>query len=269
MDFFELRKAKVILRLKKWVPLPIKKLLFHLIFKKKPKYQIFTIGNNSLEAIIASNGYGRYCIPKNLDECPIRDALIQGDVFESITLSYIEELQLDGDIVHAGAYFGDFLPALSKIASSKNLVWAFEPSSDFHDYARATIGINKLTNVKLFNKGLGMETSSKWLTVISDADDQLGGMSHISEESKDRHSVPCDIVRLDDQVAKSNKVGLIHFDLEGYEEQALTGALRIINIHRPVLVLETLPSRKWIQKHLEPLGYSILHKIDANFVLST
>lgn len=223
----------------------------------------------SFDAIIASNKYGQYCIPANLDECPIRDALVQGDIFEEATITYIEKLDLHGDVIHAGAYFGDFLPALSHFTGSTRHVWAFEPSTSFYTHAEVTCQINELKNVKLFNKAVGSSNASKWLTTISESNKQLGGMSYISETSKNTKAISCDVIRLDDTLPPDCKVGLIHLDLEGYEEHALAGAINIINRNKPLLILETLPTPEWITKYLNPLGYKLIDHVDANFILST
>jgi len=63
------------------------------------------------------------------------------------------------------------------------------------------------------------------------------------------------------------RVAVVQLDVEGFEEPALEGGLRTISRCRPVIVLETPPSRPWFDRHLAPLGYRIEQRIDDNVVL--
>lgn len=67
-------------------------------------------------------------------------------------------------------------------------------------------------------------------------------------------------------IPDDRRVSVIHLDIEGFEEQALDGALKILQRDRPILVLETPPSDAWFDQHLKPLGYGVDRKLDWNTV---
>ena len=84
----------------------------------------------------ASNEHGRYCVPGSSQGRPVAQAILRSEVWEAETLELLCAADPDGDIVRAGTFFGDFLPALSRSRASGALVWAFEPSAENHECAR-------------------------------------------------------------------------------------------------------------------------------------
>ena len=65
-----------------------------------------------------------------------------------------------GDLVHAGTYFGDFIPALSRVCAPDAKVWAFEPNPENYRCALITTTLNNLHNVEIKNAGLGSQEGS-------------------------------------------------------------------------------------------------------------
>jgi FkbM family methyltransferase len=121
----------------------------------------------------------------------------------------------------------------------------------------------------LVNAGLGETTGVGELVTRDDNGTALGGLSYIRQHSgpKPLKATPVKIVAIDNVIAKDRKIAVLHLDVEGYEQQALTGALATIRRHRPFLILETLPSQQWLVENLEPLGYRIDQQIEHNTLL--
>jgi hypothetical protein len=71
------------------------------------------------------------------------------------------------------------------------------------------------------------------------------------------------VIALDDYLDPRRPIGIIQFDLKEYERLALMGAIRTIERHRPVIILETVPA-KWVTEHLLPLGYREICKLHGN-----
>lgn len=88
------------------------------------------------EFIISHNEYGKYCVPKSSSIRPAARKILSGEVYEPETIEFMRVNCGDGDVVHAGAYFGDFLPALSAGMSAGGKVWAFEPNFENYYCAR-------------------------------------------------------------------------------------------------------------------------------------
>ena len=217
-------------------------------------------GSTAVSGVVAYNRYGGYLVPHASWHRPAARAILEGRVWEPDTLAHILAVQ-PRHVVHAGTYFGDFLPALASVAER---VWAFEPSSENHRCAAATLAINGLVNVELTNAALGARSGTAGLATI-DADGRpLGGGSHLVDGDGD---LSVRVVALDDVIEDDAPVDLVHLDVEGHEEQALTGAQRLLTRCRPVLVLETVPDA-WVAEHLAPLGYRPVARLDVNTVLA-
>src|SRR2546425_921567 len=77
------------------------------------------------DALVARNKHGLYCVPRSSAHRPCAAAILLGEVRESKLLDVMCQYDSEADIVHAGAYYGDFLPALSRSRSDGALVWAF------------------------------------------------------------------------------------------------------------------------------------------------
>jgi FkbM family methyltransferase len=189
-------------------------------------------------------------------------------VIEQNTIDFIVEHVQDGDVIHAGTCFGDFLPALSRAGSGK--IWAFEPNPENYRCAMITILINDLQNVNLMNAGLGETRRIAKIVTCHEDGTSLGELSHIQRHSDPEglRAVTVQIVELDDVIAEDRKITIIHLDVEGYEQQALTGGLATIRRCRPFLILETLPSQQWYAENLKPLGYHVEGQIDHNTLLA-
>ena len=103
---------------------------------------------------------------------PQQKKILANDVYEPDTINFVISNCAKGDVVHAGAYFGDFLPAFSKALTLESQVWAFEPIQENYFCTRKTLEINRVSNVVLTNAGLGAtEENLQMLTV------EAGGFS--------------------------------------------------------------------------------------------
>jgi FkbM family methyltransferase len=226
-----------------------------------------------LDCCIAYNRYGAYCVPVSGLHRPAALYVLAGEVWEAQTIDLIVSLCERGDIVHAGTFFGDFLPALAAACSAAgNRVWAFEPNPESYRCAAITLQLNQITNVRLINAGLGERSDRRTLVTIENGV-PLGGASYLLTEGADapKHlnddatSVP--IVTVDETVPERRPISVIQLDIEGYEERALTGAIRTIRRHRPLLILETMPGEAWMSANLLPLGYRIGESFLENTVI--
>jgi len=194
---------------------------------------------------IARNIHGLYAVPKSSAHRPAARVVLAGDVYEPDTLDLL--CSVKGAVIHAGAYFGDFLPALAK--SRTETVYAFEPNEENYKAALLTCELNNLKNVQRMNAALGSFVGQAFVQTHDDRGKALGGGSHLSTSGQ---CVP--MVRLDDVV--SEPIVAIHLDVEGYEAQALAGAKRIMSDSIPMLILETLPK-----------DMKESYRIEGNFVI--
>ena len=225
--------------------------------------------------IFAKNRFGCYCIPAEASHRPAPKSIIAGKVWEPETIAYCLGHANSGDIVTAGAFFGDSLPAFSAVAGQNNTVWAFEPNPENFRCASITVLLNDLKNVRLVNAGLGAQSGASEIVIRDFSGRSLGGASQIvgtvdsTGQKRGDTSVPVEIVAIDDIVPETRTVSLIQLDVEGFEEFAILGAAKTIARCRPKLILEYGPKEgSPAKKLLNDLGYSVTRRLDSeNFLL--
>ena len=216
---------------------------------------------------IAYNEHGGYCVPRSSSHRPAARTVLSGMVFEPETITYMQQNSGAGDIIHAGTYFGDFLPALSRACTGK--VWAFEPNRENFRCAEITVLLNGLTNVDLANSGLGEGSGSVDLLTIGADGLPLGGGSRIVDRPDEHPGFmqQASIVSVDMVFPADRNVSILQLDVEGYELPALTGALQTIRRCTPTIIVEHLPEEQWLERNILALGYRIGGKLHANSIL--
>lgn len=222
-----------------------------------------------LKCFVASNCYGSYCVPFSSKHRPAAKAVLCGDVWERTTLAFLCANCGAGDIVHAGTYFGDFLPALSQAVRPDAHIWAFEPSAENFACANITLKLNDIRNVALSRAALGACTGTALLCTGKAGRRRDGGGSRIVPEVPsgfDCEEVP--VVALDEALPHERRISIVQLDVEYYEQHALAGALSTIRRCRPLLVLENLPpDPDWFADNILSLGYAEIEMCDRNHVL--
>jgi FkbM family methyltransferase len=237
---------------------------------QKGKHMVSDSQHKHWECLIAYNALGGYVVPKSSSARNCSQHILNGRVFEPRMPEFVAKHVGQGDIVHAGTFFGDFLPAFSRAMAPGARVWAYEPVAENYACAKATMELNRIENVSLHFAGLG-EALSEGVVVTHDAAGMaLGEVAYVSTSMEDRvgDTETIRIVSIDETVPSDRHVAIIQLDVEGFEEPALSGALKTIARCKPILVLETLPPPAWVSRHLEPLGYSVREGVHANVVLS-
>ncbi|HEX3919689.1 MAG TPA: FkbM family methyltransferase [Caulobacteraceae bacterium] len=209
--------------------------------------------------VVAYNELGAYCLPRAALHRPACRAVMQGQVWERETLQFLCEHCGDGDIVHAGTFFGDFLPALSRAAAPGAKLWAFEPLAESWRCAKATAALNDLANVELRHAALGDSAEPVALRTLDKDGLPLGGAAHVGGGTGGELAPQA---RIDDTVPAERRVSLIQLDVEGFEGAALAGAAETLRRWRPLVVVESLPP-----EFAEAHGYVFDRLVDGNAVL--
>lgn len=263
---------------KKIIPTQLIPLIQKIYWKYFEKSDFSKQKINSTAVLICTvtyNKFGAYCVPKSSQHRTAAQKLLYNHVHEPKTIEFIRANCGSGDIVHAGTYFGDFLPALSQACSPTSKVWAFEPNLENFKCANITIQLNEIKNVVLTNAGLGAKNEHVYLRTIDDKGKALGGGSQIVDSilSDKNDADLIKIVTIDDAVGMDRMVSIIHLDVEGYEKEALCGALKIINICLPILILEILPNStlldsEWFSENILKLGYHMVDTIEGNSIFT-
>ncbi len=227
----------------------------------------------NLQVAVARNRYGAYCVPRSSRDRPAARSILAGNVHEPNTIEFLRSHCGAGDIVHAGAYFGDFLPALSQGVAADARVWAFEPNRENYRCAQKTLLLNGLVNVELLNAGLGERRNVLRLLTTDPSGVARGGASTIISGTSHPmgHTELVPIVTIDDTLPLDRYVSIIQLDVEGHEQEALAGGLKTIARCRPVILVEVLAESRlllsdWFSTNILGAGYRGAGSIDGNEV---
>jgi len=228
--------------------------------------------SRSSQYIQATNRFGSYCVPRSSAHRPAAKRILNGMVHEPRTINFIRSHLKQGDVVHAGTYFGDFIPGIASKMSGNQLLWAFEPVPENYQCAKKTVEMNGLENVRLFNNGLGKKEETVEMVVTDPQGNALGGGSRIAKKHRNR-AIPITIKTIDDMIPEDRVVTVIQLDVEGHELPALQGAWETIQRNWPILILEVLGKNRvledpWFVHHILAAGYQCLGKVHENIVLS-
>lgn len=220
----------------------------------------------ALESIVGANEHGLYCIPRS-SLGPIAQTILRSRVYEPNTIALMCSTDPEEDIVHAGAFIGDFLPALSKSRRSGAIVWAFEPNRWHYRCAQITCILNDLDNVVLTNAGLGVREERALLQTVNRAGLAIGGSGHLVDAPEGVGTTEeVQLLAIDETVGLDRWVAVLQLDVEGHEEPALAGAMGTIERCRPLIIVETLPESR-VMEDLSNLGYRAAGVLDGNHVL--
>jgi len=222
------------------------------------------------------NEYGIFAVDLSHKHRPAMRTVLAGMQHEPNLVKFMCRRCGTGDVIQAGAYFGDFLPALAGAVAPGALVWSFEASARNHALAARTVALNGLDNVRLFHNALSDE--SRTVSIVGESEGKpMGGLSRVVEgnlkpipEDAVQSAVQVQAVRLDDVVPSGRRVSIVQLDIEGYESFALAGATRLLRDSRPILILEMGPRRaRDVVADLVPdLPYAVVGRIYQNTVLA-
>jgi len=181
-----------------------------------------------------NHGPNRFFLPYPSLHRPTCESMLGGELYEPATHEFIHRYlhHRPGNIIHAGAYFGDMLPSFSKAVGLHNNVYTFEPVIDHYHLLTMLCNANSLENVCIFNAALTEHTGTIRI-VSSFRGIALGGGSYLTNDlsGKITTALSLDFLRL-------SNISLIHLDLEGSELNALKGACKLINTNKPCIIVE-------------------------------
>ena len=120
----------------------------------------------------------------------------------------------------------------------KGYVYAFEPREQFYSVLCRNVALNKYSNIKSHNVGLGQEDKTIFVPAIDlSGSSNLGGTSLLETDRMETASSEAIQISTIDSFAFS-KVDFMKIDVEGMESQVLMGAYDTIRRCGPVIFLE-------------------------------
>lgn len=214
----------------------------------------------------------------------IVNKIIETDFYEKelICISeFLLEKYDDGLVLDIGSNLGSFAIPLAK-KFSKFEFNLFEPQNNVFLQCCTNIFMNKLTNCRCHNIGLGQINEITSQPILYSNTSNLGGFTlsenirRIRNDSDDFYEKEIDfqIKKLDDFLFKNIK--LIKIDVEGMEKDVILGSLQtIINNNYPFLLFECWNHncfqslKDQVIDLIKKIGYSNIYQItDENFLAS-
>ena len=155
-------------------------------------------------------------------------------------LGYLQKILSPGmTFVDAGACYGIYTLAASKIVGKEGRVLSFEPASRAFPVLQKNIGLNHLTNVLAYRLALTDRKGKAWLYHHPNVGcDSLGRDYSFTESGEEIATETLDAMLRD---ASINHVDVIKMDVQGAEELVLRGANAIIHSQHPVIIFEVYP----------------------------
>jgi len=155
-------------------------------------------------------------------------------------LPYLVEILSPGmTFVDAGACYGLYTLAASKIVGERGRVIAFEPASRAFRVLQKNIVLNSLANVLAYPLALAASKGKALLHYHPCVGCDSLGRDHSFTETAEEIASEC----LDDVLRNIpiNHVDVIKMDVQGAEELVLRGASKILRASRPTIIFEVYP----------------------------
>jgi FkbM family methyltransferase len=177
-------------------------------------------------------------------------------------LGYLEQVLSPGKIfADAGACYGIYTLAASKIVGPSGRVVAFEPSSKGFQVLQENLALNGLTNVVAYPLALAEKKGRASLYLHPNIGcDSLGRDATFTDQAEEAATDSLDDIL---QRLSVDHLDVLKMDVQGAEELVLRGASRILQSSRPSIIFEIFPegaetlglSGYGAWDHLENLGY--------------
>lgn len=158
---------------------------------------------------------------------------------ECDVLSFMKDVLVDQDdsvYIDVGANVGHHVLFMCRYASA---VFAFEPYQSVRDQLEEKLDLNSVDNVKVVPVALGDKIETR--RFFAPPNENLGTGSFI-EEYSDQNTADqlLEIRRLDDIFTEQGieQADMVKIDVEGFEKQVLSGARKMLELMRPIVLFE-------------------------------
>ena len=156
-------------------------------------------------------------------------SILSGQVWEPHITEFLKlNLTKDSVFVDVGSNYGWHSIISHDLCKE---IYSYEPQKLIYEQQLKSIQVNNISNIKLFNYGIGNTNESKNMRPI-DYDSYV----HIGDLSIGEGGESIEVRTLDSLLP--NGYDFIKIDVQGYEKYVLEGSLNIINNHKPIIIIE-------------------------------
>lgn len=182
--------------------------------------------------------------------------------YEAGTLEFIKNNLKKGNcFVDIGANIGLMSIVASKVVGSEGKIYSFEPHPNTVKILRFNVNLNSIKNIEIIEKGVGSKSGEA--KIYDRWDVNRGGASLLSSSSK-QESYDIHIVSLD-EVFENIDVNMIKIDIEGFELEALKGAVKILSAENPPILIVECTQETEHQDYSREELYSWLKNTNSRF----
>jgi FkbM family methyltransferase len=188
-----------------------------------------------------------------------------GGVPEPGVPAMIEKFLKPGDCFYdVGAHVGFYSLLAARLVGEAGRVIALEPDADNVAVLNEVVARNNLKHVRVARTAVWDSDGEVTFERGLDAPSRMGG--RVAETSSAQNSpsemVSVPAVALDTLAAADRPPSVIKIDVEGGEKQVLQGARRVLEVNKPVLVVEihVQESTEEVSRMLSAWGYK-LHSV--------
>ena len=187
--------------------------------------------------------YGFHMIIDPVNDNGVEKCLYYTGTYEKGTLFVIKHLLREGDtFVDVGANIGLMSVFAASIVKDSGKIIAFEPNPDTMEILLSNIALNELSNIETTGYALGSKPGEG--KIYDRMDVNRGGASLIKPENEGK-SYDINITTLSAYFNQNQHIQLIKIDIEGYELEALKGAMDLLDGGSPpMLIVEYSESRE-------------------------
>jgi len=163
----------------------------------------------------------------DMDDHIIRTMKRRNKIYEYDLLWTLKRMGLLGVYVDVGAYIGTHTIFFSKYCGAEKVI-SFEPCKQSFKYLRKNCILNGIPTDNLINAAVS-DKDGRCATLTSDESNT--GATKIVEGDG---NIKC--VRLDDCL--DDLIVLLKIDVEGMQDKVIRGASKVIETHKPTIVVE-------------------------------
>lgn len=190
---------------------------------------------------------------------------IEGRHFEYI----LQQLPKGGTALDVGASGGLFTAGFSRAVGEFGRVFAFEPGRGMRAFLETNVRENTLTNVTIVPAAVSDQPGKAdfhELPVVAGCTWRPEASAlKLATPASDAETYSVEVVTLDRYFGDYDRaIHLIKIDIEGFEGNALRGALEILRKHRPFLAIDIHKSltqegdtQLEVEQIIKPLGYKV------------
>jgi len=183
---------------------------------------------------------------------PVKDKGVERSIYytgtyEKGALAIMKQLLGKGDFfVDVGANIGLMSIYASKLVGPTGQVRAFKPNPETAGILEENIRLNKINNIENFRYAVGKNPGK---ALIYDRWDSNRGSASLIKPREDAESHKVEVITLSEffrkDIEKEKLPHLIKLDIEGFELEALEGALDLLNSpNAPMLMVECSENRE-------------------------